>query len=42
MAQIQRNQPLYEQLMWRIKAQVASGVLIIGEKITFGKRDGFN
>ena len=33
MAQIQRNQPLYEQLMWRIKAQVASGVLIIGEKL---------
>ncbi|MGY3743512.1 GntR family transcriptional regulator [Leuconostoc inhae] len=33
MAQIQRNQPLYEQLMWRIKAQVASGVLIVGEKL---------
>ena len=31
MAQIQRNQPLYEQLMWRIKAQVAAGVLVIGE-----------
>ena len=33
MAQIQRNQPLYEQLMWRIKAQVADGVLIKGEKL---------
>ncbi|CAM3214431.1 GntR family transcriptional regulator [Leuconostoc rapi] len=33
MAQIQRNQPLYEQLMWRIKGQVASGVLTIGEKL---------
>lgn len=33
MAQIQRNQPLYEQLMWRIKAQVAAGVLVIGEKL---------
>lgn len=33
MGQIQRNQPLYEQLMWRIKAQVADGVLIKGEKL---------
>lgn len=33
MAQIQRNQPLYEQLMWRIKGQVASGVLTMGEKL---------
>lgn len=33
MGQIQRNQPLYEQLMWRIKGQVASGVLTIGEKL---------
>ncbi|MCT3070112.1 GntR family transcriptional regulator [Leuconostoc citreum] len=33
MAQIQRNQPLYEQLMWRIKSQVAAGVLSVGEKL---------
>lgn len=33
MAQIQRSQPLYEQLMWRIKAQIASGVLHIGDKL---------
>lgn len=33
MAQIQRSQPLYEQLMWRIKSQVASGVLDIGDKL---------
>lgn len=33
MTQIQRNQPLYEQLMWRIKGQVASGVLTMGEKL---------
>ncbi|WP_220740563.1 GntR family transcriptional regulator [Leuconostoc miyukkimchii] len=33
MAQIQRNRPLYEQLMWRIKSQIVSGVLIIGEKL---------
>lgn len=33
MVQIQRSQPLYEQLMWRIKSQVASGVLNIGDKL---------
>ncbi|MGX7052311.1 GntR family transcriptional regulator [Leuconostoc palmae] len=33
MAQIQRNQPLYEKLMWRIKSQVASGALSAGEKL---------
>ena len=33
MAQIQRNQPLYEQLMWRIKSQVAADVLSVGEKL---------
>ena len=33
MAQVQRSQPLHEQLMWRIKAQIASGVLHIGDKL---------
>ncbi|GMA69928.1 HTH-type transcriptional repressor YtrA [Leuconostoc litchii] len=33
MPQIKRSQPLYEQLMWRIKTQIASGVLEIGEKL---------
>ncbi|TDG68438.1 hypothetical protein C5L23_000040 [Leuconostoc fallax] len=33
MAKIQHNQPLYEQLMWRIKAQVATSVLKVGDKL---------
>ena len=33
MGQIQRHQPLYEQLMWRIKSQVASGALRSGDKL---------
>lgn len=33
MGQIQRHQPLYEQLMWRIKSQVASGALRQGDKL---------
>lgn len=34
MAKIQHNQPLYEQLMWRIKAQVATSVLKVGDKLS--------
>ena len=33
MAKIQHNQPLYEQLMWRIKAQGATSVLKVGDKL---------
>lgn len=33
MGQIQRHQPLYEQLMWRIKSQVAYGALRSGDKL---------